>query len=55
MAILSLQNISVAFGGPLVLDNVNLQIEQGERICLVGRNGAGKKHADKPDQQWDQA
>ena len=42
MAILSLQNISVAFGGPLVLDNVNLQIEQGERICLVGRNGAGK-------------
>ncbi|MBW2708432.1 MAG: ATP-binding cassette domain-containing protein [Deltaproteobacteria bacterium] len=42
MAILSLQNISVAFGGPLILDNVNLQIEQGERICLVGRNGAGK-------------
>ena len=42
MAILSLQNISVAFGGPLVLDKVNLQIEQGERICLVGRNGAGK-------------
>ena len=42
MAILSLQNISLAFGGPLVLDNVGLQIEQGERICLVGRNGAGK-------------
>jgi len=42
MAILSLQNISLAFGGPLILDNVSLQIEQSERICLVGRNGAGK-------------
>ncbi|MBT3259347.1 MAG: ATP-binding cassette domain-containing protein [Deltaproteobacteria bacterium] len=42
MAILSLQNISLALGGPLILDKVNLQIEQSERICLVGRNGAGK-------------
>ena len=42
MVILSLQNISLAFGGPLVLDKVSLQIEQSERICLVGRNGAGK-------------
>ena len=42
MAILSLQNISLAFGGPLILDKVSLQIEPSERICLVGRNGAGK-------------
>ena len=42
MAILSLQNINLAFGGPLILDKVSLQIEQSERICLVGRNGAGK-------------
>jgi len=42
MAILSLLNISLAFGGPLILDNVSLQIEQSERICLVGRNGTGK-------------
>ena len=42
MAILSLQNISLAFGGPLILDKVSLQIEQNERICLVGRNGTGK-------------
>lgn len=42
MALISLQNIQVAFGGPMVLDGVDLQIEPGERICLVGRNGAGK-------------
>ncbi len=42
MALLSLQNIHMAFGGPPVLDGVNLLVEPGERICLVGRNGAGK-------------
>jgi len=42
MALLSLQNISIAFGGPKLLDGVTLQIEPGERICLVGRNGQGK-------------
>ena len=42
MALLSIQNVRVGFGGPLLLDNANLQIEHGERICLLGRNGAGK-------------
>lgn len=42
MALLSLLDISIGFGGPLLLDQVNLQIERGERVCLVGRNGAGK-------------
>ena len=32
----------IAFGGPELLDGVTLQIERGERVCLVGRNGAGK-------------
>ncbi len=42
MALIGLRDVSVAFGGPLLLDRVSLQIERGERVCLVGRNGAGK-------------
>lgn len=40
--LLSIQNISLSFGGQPVLDNVSLNIAAGDRICLVGRNGCGK-------------
>ena len=42
MALVSLQNLSIAFGGPPLLDAVQLQIEKGQRIGLLGRNGTGK-------------
>lgn len=42
MPLLGLLDIRLAFGGPLLLDGVNLQIDSGERICLLGRNGTGK-------------
>src|SRR3954463_8509316 len=42
MALLGMQDISIAFGGPPILDRANLAIEKGERVCLLGRNGAGK-------------
>ncbi|HQB84547.1 MAG TPA: ATP-binding cassette domain-containing protein, partial [Candidatus Rifleibacterium sp.] len=42
MALVSLQNVSLSFGGTVILENLNLQIEKNQRICLLGRNGAGK-------------
>ena len=42
MSLISLQNISIHFGGPLVLDTISVQIDKKQRICLLGRNGTGK-------------
>lgn len=42
MAFISLQEVSLGFGGPKLLENVNLQIERGEWVGLLGRNGMGK-------------
>ena len=42
MALLGMQDVGIAFGGPLLLDRARFSIERGERVCLLGRNGAGK-------------
>ncbi len=42
MALLTIRNVSLAFGGPPLFDGVNLQLEAGDRLCLLGRNGTGK-------------
>ena len=42
MSLLRLDNVSLAYGHVPLLANVDFQVERGERICLVGRNGAGK-------------
>ena len=42
MALISCQRLRIAFGGSLLLDDANLQIERGERLGLLGRNGEGK-------------
>ncbi len=40
--LLSLDSVSLAFGHLPLFEDANLRIEPGERICLIGRNGAGK-------------
>ncbi|MET3615437.1 ATP-binding cassette subfamily F protein uup [Rhizobium aquaticum] len=40
--ILKLDDIFLSFGGAPLLAGANLQVEPGDRICLVGRNGSGK-------------
>ncbi len=42
MALLNLRNIHLENGDNRLFDGIELQIEQGERLCLVGRNGTGK-------------
>jgi ABC transport system ATP-binding/permease protein len=39
---LSFRNISISYGGPPLLDGIQLQVEAGDRLCLMGRNGSGK-------------
>ena len=35
-------SVSLSFGDQLILANASLRIDPGERLCLIGRNGAGK-------------
>ncbi len=42
MSLLQLKSIHLGFGLPALLESINLTIENGERVALVGRNGTGK-------------
>ena len=42
MALVSLDHVSIAFGHVPLLDDASLQVEAGERVCVIGRNGTGK-------------
>ncbi len=40
--LLTLDNIALTFGSTPLLKDANMRVYEGERICLVGRNGSGK-------------
>ena len=42
MSLVSLSHVSKRFDGPLILDDVTLDIEKGRKIGVIGRNGTGK-------------
>ncbi|HEX9660863.1 MAG TPA: ATP-binding cassette domain-containing protein [Candidatus Binatia bacterium] len=42
MPLIRLDNISLAYGDQPLLADVDFQVDAGERVCLVGRNGTGK-------------
>ena len=42
VALLSVHDLSLTFGGENLLESVQLHIDPGDRCCLVGRNGTGK-------------
>jgi ATP-binding cassette subfamily F protein uup len=42
MALITLRNIGWGLGGAPLIEDASLQIEPGQRICLLGRNGVGK-------------
>jgi len=42
MAVVILDNVSLHYGEQVLLEKVNFTIKEKDRLCLVGRNGAGK-------------
>ena len=42
MAIIGMQGVCWGFGGTPLLEEIQFNIEKGERVCLLGRNGVGK-------------
>ena len=42
MSLLGLEGLQVAYGGIRAVKGIDLQVEDGELVCLIGANGAGK-------------
>ena len=44
MSLIQIDGVSMGYGSPLrpVLDNIDISIEEGEFVCLLGQTGCGK-------------
>mgnify|MGYP000551148174 CR=1 FL=1 len=42
MSLIRFDKVSLKFGDQMILTEADLAIEPDERVCLIGRNGAGK-------------
>ena len=42
MPLVTLDRVSIAYGHEPLVDDASIQIDRGERVCLIGRNGSGK-------------
>src|SRR5690606_9918943 len=42
MSLIKIEKAYLGYGLQILLDGVDLTIEKGQRLCLIGRNGAGK-------------
>ena len=42
MSLVRFESVSFGFGDQRILTEADLSLEEGERVCLIGRNGAGK-------------
>jgi ABC transport system ATP-binding/permease protein len=42
MPLLTVHNVSLAYGHHPLLDHASCQLDRGERVCIIGRNGTGK-------------
>ena len=43
--VLKLENVTMQFGGVVAVDNLNMDVNEGEIVALIGPNGAGKTTA----------
>ena len=41
-SLLSTRNLSLRFGGVIAADNIDFDLQRGERLAVIGQNGAGK-------------
>ncbi len=42
MSLIKLENFCLHYGEQILFDHLNLQLERGQRVCVLGRNGVGK-------------